>query len=150
MVVNFEAKLNEYAHLLVEVGLNVQKGQIPRISSPVECAPLARLCAAAALDCGAKDVFLEWNDDFIARQRYLKADESVFTVFPEHVKAKMEWMVSLYTNLPLRTVIKESLFGSGNFALRSVEFGVVGVVVFGVHLILRDTQGVADFTVSNK
>ena len=63
--------------------------------------------------------------------------------------AKMEWMVSLYTNLPLRTVIKESLFGSGNFALRSVKRRVIGVVVLGVHLILRDTQGVAEFTVSN-
>ncbi len=114
MVVNFEAKLNEYAHLLVEVGLNVQKGQIPRISSPVECAPLARLCAAAALDCGAKDVFLEWNDDFIARQRYLKADESVFTVFPEHVKAKMEWMVE--NSCPSLAII-----GSDPEALKGVD-----------------------------
>lgn len=114
MVANFEAKLNEYAHLLVEVGLNVQKGQIPRISSPVECAPLARLCAAAALDCGAKDVFLEWNDDFIARQRYLKADESVFTVFPDHVKAKMEWMVE--NSCPSLAII-----GSDPEALKGVD-----------------------------
>ena len=34
--------------------------------------------------------------------------------------------------------------------LRPVEFGVVGVVVLGVYLVLRDTQGVADFTVSNR
>jgi hypothetical protein len=33
---------------------------------------------------------------------------------------------------------------------RSVEFGVMGVVVLGVHLILRDTQGVSEFTVSNR
>ena len=31
-----------------------------------------------------------------------------------------------------------------------VEFGVVGVVVLGVYLVLRDTQGVAEFTVSNR
>ena len=31
-----------------------------------------------------------------------------------------------------------------------VEFGVVGVVVLGVYLVLRDTQGVSDFTVSNR
>ena len=35
-------------------------------------------------------------------------------------------------------------------ALRSVEFGVVCVIIFGVHLILRDTECVNDFTVSNK
>ena len=33
-----EAKLQEYARLLIEVGLNVQKGQDLVISSPVECA----------------------------------------------------------------------------------------------------------------
>lgn len=33
-----EEKLFEYAKLVVEVGLNVQKGQTVIISSPVECA----------------------------------------------------------------------------------------------------------------
>ena len=114
MVANFEAKLNEYAHLLVEVGLNLQKGQIPRIASPVECAPLARLCVAAALDCGAKDVFLEWNDDFVGRQRYLKADESVFTEFPSYMKAKFDWMVE--NNCPSLAII-----GSDPEALKGVD-----------------------------
>lgn len=93
MIEHFEAKLNEYAHLLVEVGMNIQPGQTPRISAPVECAPLARLCAAAALDCGARDVVMEWNDDFITRQRYLKADETAFSEFPGHLKAKFDWML---------------------------------------------------------
>lgn len=44
-----EEKLFEYAKLVVEVGLNVQKGQTVIISSPVECAHFARLCADAAL-----------------------------------------------------------------------------------------------------
>ena len=43
MVKDFKAKLKEYAHLLVEVGMNVQPGQTPRIAAPIECAPLARL-----------------------------------------------------------------------------------------------------------
>ena len=33
-----DTKLQEYAKLLIEVGLNVQKGQTLIISSPVECA----------------------------------------------------------------------------------------------------------------
>ena len=33
-----EEKLQEYARLLVQVGLNVQRGQTLVISSPVECA----------------------------------------------------------------------------------------------------------------
>ena len=34
---SMEEKLFEYAKLVVEVGLNVQKGQTVIISSPVEC-----------------------------------------------------------------------------------------------------------------
>ena len=90
MVANFEEKLDEYAHLLVEVGMNLQPGQTPRISAPVECAPLARLCAAAALDRGARDVVLDWSDDFVTRQRYLKADGTVFFEFPDYQKAKFD------------------------------------------------------------
>ena len=94
MVPDFEAKLNEYAHLLVEVGMNLQPGQTPRIAAPVECAPLARLCVAAALDCGARDVLMEWTDDFVTRQRYLKADEAVFSEFPGYQKEKFDWLLA--------------------------------------------------------
>ena len=73
MTENFEAKLNEYAHLLVEIGMNVQPGQTPRIAGSIDCAPLIRLCAQAALDLGARDVIVDWTDDFVTRQRYLKA-----------------------------------------------------------------------------
>ena len=51
MVQDFEAKLSEYAHLLVEVGLNVQPGQTPSIESNVEYVPLTRQCIAACYDC---------------------------------------------------------------------------------------------------
>ncbi|MBD5098056.1 MAG: aminopeptidase, partial [Clostridiales bacterium] len=47
MVENFDAKLNEYAHLLVEVGMNVQPGQTPSIESNVEYVALTRLCVSA-------------------------------------------------------------------------------------------------------
>ena len=93
MVENFEAKLNEYAHLLVEVGLNLQPGQTPRVASNIECAPLARLCVAACYDCGARDVVMEWRDDFMTRERYLKADEAVFSEFPDYMTSKFNWML---------------------------------------------------------
>ena len=50
-----EEKLREYAKLLIEVGLNIQKGQTLIISAPVECAHFARLCANAAYDAGCRD-----------------------------------------------------------------------------------------------
>ncbi|MBQ8852080.1 MAG: aminopeptidase, partial [Oscillibacter sp.] len=71
-------KLLEYARLLVRVGLNVQKGQRLVISSPVECAYFARLCAKEAYDVGCKEVVMNWHDDEMARLKYLQADDEIF------------------------------------------------------------------------
>ena len=73
-----EQKLQEYARLLVRVGLNVQKGQRLVISSPVECAYFARMCAAEAYEIGCKEVVMNWHDDAMARLKYLHADNEIF------------------------------------------------------------------------
>lgn len=76
-------KLEEYARLLIGVGLNVQKGQYVIVNSPVDCAKFARLCVKAAYEAGAKQVIMNWTDDFADRQYWLNADDSVFDeVFP--------------------------------------------------------------------
>ena len=77
-----EEKLREYAKLLIEVGLNVQKGQTLVTSCPVDCAFFARLCASAAYDVGCREVVMRWSDDYLSRERFLRADDSVFDVFP--------------------------------------------------------------------
>lgn len=77
-----EQKLREYAKLLIEIGLNVQKGQTLVISSPVECAFFARLCASAAYDAGAREVVMNWGDDFLTREKYLRAADEVFDSVP--------------------------------------------------------------------
>ena len=77
-----ENKLREYAKLLIEVGLNVQKGQTVVIRCPVECAFFARLCASAAYDVDCREVVMRWTDDYMNRERFLRADDSVFDVFP--------------------------------------------------------------------
>ena len=77
-----ERKLNEYARLLVEIGVNVQKGQTLILSSPVECAPFARRCAKAAYDVGCREVVMNWTDDVLAREKYLRADDAVFDEVP--------------------------------------------------------------------
>ena len=77
-----EQKLKEYAALLAQVGLNIQPGQRLVISSPVECAYFARLCASAAYDAGCREVVMNWHDDALAREKYLRADSSVFDEVP--------------------------------------------------------------------
>ena len=76
-------KLKEYAQLLVRVGLNVQKDQRLIISSPVECAFFARLCAEDAYAAGCKEVVMNWTDDAMTRMKYLHAQEEVFDTVPE-------------------------------------------------------------------
>lgn len=77
-----EEKLREYARLLIEIGLHVQKGQTLVISSPVECAHFARLCAFAGYDAGAREVVLNWSDDALGREKYLRAADDVFDSVP--------------------------------------------------------------------
>ena len=76
-------KLQEYAKLLIEVGLHVQKGQTLVISSPVECAYFARLCATAAYDVGCREVVMNWHDDYLAREKFLRAEDAVFDQVPQ-------------------------------------------------------------------
>ncbi|MCI2057709.1 MAG: aminopeptidase [Oscillibacter sp.] len=77
-----DEKLREYAGLLIRVGLNVAPGQTLVISSPVECAYFARLCAAEAYEAGCREVVMNWHDDALARMKYLHADEAVFDETP--------------------------------------------------------------------
>ena len=78
-----EEKLQEYAQLLAQVGLNIQPGQTLVISAPVECAHFGRLCATAAYDRGCREVVMNWRDDELARERYLRADGAVFDEVPQ-------------------------------------------------------------------
>ena len=78
-----ENRLKEYAKRLVEVGLGLREGQTLLIQSPVDCAPFARLCASAAYDAGAREVVLSWSDDYLTRERYLRAADGVFDEVPE-------------------------------------------------------------------
>ncbi len=86
-----ERKLREYAKLLVEVGVNIHKGQTLVISSPVECAHFARLCATAAYDAGCREVVLNWSDDYLSREKYLRADGEIFDSVPA-------WREQFYNN----------------------------------------------------
>ena len=77
-----DEKLQEYARLLVRVGLNVQKGQRLVISAPVECAAFARLCAGEAYEAGCLEVVMNWHDDALTRMKYLHAGDEVFDTVP--------------------------------------------------------------------
>ena len=114
MVPDFEAKLNEYARLLVEVGLNVQPGQTPSIESDVEYAALTRQCVAACYDRGARNVVVNYGDDFVMRAKFLRADAAEFEEFPSYLKARADWCLE-------RKCPRLSLTGSDPELLKGVD-----------------------------
>jgi len=77
--------LRKYAELAVKTGVNIQKGQLLVISSPIECAPFTRIAAEIAYEVGAKDVIIQWNDEISSKIRYSKAPEEIFDIIPQWI-----------------------------------------------------------------
>jgi len=62
--------LQSYADFVVRVGVGLLPGQTLMVVSPIEAAPFARACAAAAFAAGARDVRVRYEDEKLARVRY--------------------------------------------------------------------------------
>ncbi|KPU27226.1 peptidase M29 [Caloranaerobacter sp. TR13] len=78
--------LEKYARLVVKTGINIQKGQILVITSPIECDSFTRMVAKVAYQEGAKDVVINWIDELFSKIRYMHAPEEVFEEFPQWKK----------------------------------------------------------------
>jgi aminopeptidase len=90
MIMN-QKMLENYAKLVVRYGVNINEGQPLVISSPIECAPFARLIAAEAYRAGARDVTMNWGDELFTKLRFDLAPDAVFDEFPA-------WSKALYTD----------------------------------------------------
>lgn len=78
--------LEKYAKLLVKIGVNIQKGQILVILSPIEAAPFTRIISEIAFKEGAKDVQILWKDEISTKIKYLHAPDEVFEEYPNWQK----------------------------------------------------------------
>ena len=93
-----DAKLKKYAELLVRAGGNVQKGQLVVIGAGVDDAYFARMVRDFAYDAGASEVVINWEDDSSVREKYLRADSSVFDTYPQ-------WMVDRFADYDKRGAV---------------------------------------------
>ncbi|MEG1240264.1 MAG: aminopeptidase [Oscillospiraceae bacterium] len=108
------AKLREYAKLLINQGVHMLEGQTLSLVSPIICADFARLCAECAYDAGAREVIMDWRDDGMTRLKYLRADEPVFDeVAP--------WVKPMYDNFLEKKVAKLVLLADDPEALLGVD-----------------------------
>jgi aminopeptidase len=76
--VNADERLDRYAKLAIEVGVNLQPGQDLIIQAPVEHAPLAQQVARTAYTSGARYVTALYEDQHVVRARVeLAPDEGL-------------------------------------------------------------------------
>ena len=74
--------LERYADLIVEVGANVQPGQIVWIIAEPSAAPFVRAVAAAAYERGARFVDPWYFDPYVKRVRLEHADPATLDFVP--------------------------------------------------------------------
>lgn len=109
-----EQRIKKYAKLLIEVGLNVQRGQPVVISSPVDCAEFARLCAEEAYNAGCREVFMNWSDDQLGRMKYLRGDDRIFDSVPS-------WRADFYNMLSEEGAAWLSIYSEDPEAMSGVD-----------------------------
>lgn len=80
----FYQNLETYAQLVVEVGVNVQKGHTIVLSVSVDQAPLARLITEKAYALGAAEVIVQWTDDAIQRSFLTHAEDDRLAIVPQY------------------------------------------------------------------
>lgn len=75
-------ELKKYAELAVNVGVNIQKGQLLVINAPIIAREFVYNIAEVAFNKGARNVHVEWNDDEFTKVKYTYAPDEAFTEYP--------------------------------------------------------------------
>ncbi|MBO8732032.1 aminopeptidase [Staphylococcus aureus] len=104
ILTNYKEKLQQYAELLVKVGMNVQPKQPVFFRSSVETLELTHLIVEEAYRCGASDVRVVYSDPTLKR---LKFENESVEHFANHeiksydVEARMDYVKRGAANLAL-------------------------------------------------
>lgn len=83
--------LRKYANLLVERGVNVQKGQVVIVNAPIENYKFGEMLVEEAYKKGAKEVFINWNSTAITKARFQYESLETLSEIPEHVISKAKY-----------------------------------------------------------
>ncbi|MBR4587812.1 MAG: aminopeptidase [Lachnospiraceae bacterium] len=89
--------LQKYAELIVQCGVNVQKGQYVIIEADIERADLVRFVTEEAYKAGAAYVFTDWSDTSVQRLHYTYAAAGELSKVYPFIEEKWRWKVD---NLP--------------------------------------------------
>jgi aminopeptidase len=79
---SFESKLDQYIRVMLEVGVNLQRGQVLILRSHVETASVAKRIVERAYKMGAKYVYVQWEDDQLTRLMLEHGQEDALSAYP--------------------------------------------------------------------
>ncbi|OAB41065.1 aminopeptidase [Paenibacillus antarcticus] len=88
-MLSFEQKLDNYATLAIQIGVNVQPGQTLVINAMIDSGQLVQLLVRKAYEAGAKLVKVNYTDEAVSRMRYDHASEESFLEAPTWFAGEM-------------------------------------------------------------
>ncbi len=104
---DFKEQLENYAKLVIDVGINTKKDDTVLISCPIERADFARLLVQKAYEAGASEVVVDWRDDQLTLLRFKHSPVEVMEDIPQYLYDKMEYyylkgakMISVHADNP--------------------------------------------------
>ncbi len=134
--------LENYAALAVNVGANVQEGQVAVIRATTETKELARAIAKQAYLAGAKRVHVDWSDDYVSRYGYDHMDIETLQDIPDWIVDKAKYsieqgacFISITSPIPglNQGVDPEKMQKSGIAAMKKLSF-------FQTHMMANKAQ----------
>lgn len=85
-------RIDKFAELAIKTGINIQPGENLLIRADVEAIDFTRRCVKEAYKAGAKQVYVEYSDGVITREKYMSAPNEAFDEYPQ-------WQADKYTQI---------------------------------------------------
>jgi len=108
--------MKEYARLIIETGVNLQKDQPLVITTPVENFQFAELLTQVAYTHGAREVLINWVDVKVDRYKFLYAPAEVMQEIPA-------WKTAFYEDTSRGGAAYVRLSGTDPDAFKGVDRG---------------------------
>ena len=82
-------EIEDYARLVVQVGVDVQRGQDVIVYAEIDHAPFVRAVVAKAYRAGARNVDVDYRDPFVRRALVAEGSDEVAGVTPPSSVARI-------------------------------------------------------------
>ncbi|MBN8210902.1 aminopeptidase [Bacillus sp. NTK071] len=130
---NDSKRLEKYAAITVEIGLNLQKGQTLIIDAPIHASEFVQQVVKMAYDKGAKVVMIEYTDEQVLLTKYKKAPEEGLKHYPE-------WKAKGYEEMAKEGAALLNVFSPNPNLLKDVDPKRVSMVQKAIAEALRTFQ----------